>query len=93
MFSAGRTSRRIAVKRLKEAETAGASRLLADCPKAAIHLRSAGRPGRWVDTRIEVDDFLTFMASAMQRLAITDAAEAIADEILGLAERKGIERG
>ncbi len=38
-------------------------------------------------------ELLSNMASAMQRLAVTDAAEAIGDEILELAKRKGIERG
>jgi UDP-N-acetylglucosamine:LPS N-acetylglucosamine transferase len=33
------------------------------------------------------------MATAMQQLGVPDAAEAIADEILELAERKGVELG
>jgi hypothetical protein len=33
------------------------------------------------------------MALAMQQLAVANAAETIADEILGLAKRKGVGRG
>jgi Fe-S oxidoreductase len=65
-FSCGKISRKIALRCLREAEAAGASTLLTDCPKAAIHLRCAARPGSWVETRIEVEDFLTFLGSALK---------------------------
>ena len=42
---------------------------------------------------IEDSDRLSKMAFAMQQLAVASAAEMIADEILGLAKRKGVERG
>ena len=42
---------------------------------------------------IEDTDRLSKMASAMQQLAVANAAETIADEILELAKRKGVERG
>jgi UDP-N-acetylglucosamine--N-acetylmuramyl-(pentapeptide) pyrophosphoryl-undecaprenol N-acetylglucosamine transferase len=42
---------------------------------------------------IEDTDRLSKMALAMQQLAVANAAETIADEILGLAKRKGVGRG
>ena len=42
---------------------------------------------------IEDTDRLSKMTSAMQQLAVANAAETIADEILELAKRKGVERG
>jgi UDP-N-acetylglucosamine--N-acetylmuramyl-(pentapeptide) pyrophosphoryl-undecaprenol N-acetylglucosamine transferase len=42
---------------------------------------------------IKDTDRLTNMASAMRQLAVEDATEAIADEILELATRKGVKRG
>ncbi len=42
---------------------------------------------------IDDEDRLSSMATAMQKLSVPDAAQAIADEILELAERKGVRRG
>jgi len=46
-----------------------------------------------VEGLIKDTDRLSNMASTMRQLAVADATEAIADEILELAKRKGVERG
>ena len=65
-FACGKIASRIALKRLKEAEAAGAGTLLSGCPKATIHLSCAVRKGSWVESRTRVEDFLTFIASALK---------------------------
>jgi Fe-S oxidoreductase len=58
-------SRRIQQSRLNEAKNAGADLLVTACPKCQIHFRCSERGEETDKVGIEITDFVTFLASAL----------------------------
>jgi Fe-S oxidoreductase len=58
-----RTSKRMQISRLKEAEAVGVGTLVTSCWECAIHFRCATRPEAWKQVSLEIRDLIELVAA------------------------------